>query len=173
MLHLNGSQAGPWRRRVMSRMLMAPLYPDTFLQRMPSLRRTHRLIKRLKRVLACFSPQPQMIRCSPEFVQQRITTDHVNDLRIKKDTEFRNQQTIEDALMGGKDGKIPSTLKSLITLPRSNRLWEDLLPSHQRRYMGVLARNAKGDTNWTDTSLREYQRSKVVAATDPANIPRS
>jgi len=36
--------------------------------------------------------------------------------------------------------------------------------------MGVLARNAKGDTNWTDTSLREYQKIKGVAATDPATV---
>jgi hypothetical protein len=45
-----------------------------------------------------------------------------------------------------------------------------LLPQTQRRYLGVLSRNAKDDHNWTNDSLREYQKLKGLAATEPAEF---
>lgn len=106
----------------------------------------------------------------PEYVEQRIKTDNDRAIAVRRDTEFQNRQVIEDGLMGGKDGKLPSTVEDLTNTPEKQQAWEDLLPSTQRRYMGVLARNAKGDTNWTDTSLREYQKVKGIAAADPATF---
>jgi hypothetical protein len=106
----------------------------------------------------------------PEYVEQRITTDYNRGVAAKKDTEFQNRQVIEDGLMGGQSGKLPSTLEELNADPRNAEAWEKLLPSTQRRYMGVLARNAKGDTNWTDASLRQYQAIKGEAASDPATF---
>ena len=72
--------------------------------------------------------------------------------------------------MGGQSGKLPTTVEELTADPKASQAWEDLLPASQRRYMSVLARNAKGDTNWTDTSLREYQRLKGQANADPAEF---
>jgi len=106
----------------------------------------------------------------PEYVEQRIKTDYDRGIAIKKDEEFQNRQVIEDGLMGGQSGKLPSTLEELNADPRNAEAWEKLLPSTQRRYMGVLARNAKGDTNWTDQSLRQYQALKGEAASDPATF---
>lgn len=106
----------------------------------------------------------------PEYVEQRIKTDYDRGIAIKKDEEFQNRQVIEDGLMGGQSGRLPSTLEELNADPRNAEAWEKLLPSTQRRYMGVLARNAKGDTNWTDASLRNYQRIKGEAASDPATF---
>jgi hypothetical protein len=106
----------------------------------------------------------------PEYVEQRIKTDHDRTVAIKRDTEFQNRQVVEDALMGGKDGKLPTTVEDLTNTPEKAQAWQDLLPSNQRRYMNVLSRNAKGDTNWTDTSLREYQRLKGQAMADPASF---
>ena len=106
----------------------------------------------------------------PEYVEQRIKTDYDRGVAIKKDTEFQNRQVIEEGLMGGKSGQLPTTVEELTGDPKSQQAWEDLLPSTQRRYMGVLARNAKGDTNWTDQSLRSYQNLKGQAAADPASF---
>lgn len=106
----------------------------------------------------------------PDYVEQRIKTDHDRNVAIKRDTEFQNRQVVEDGLMGGKDGKLPTTIEELTNTPEKAQAWQDLLPSNQRRYMKVLAGNAKGDTNWTDTSLREYQKLKGQAMADPASF---
>lgn len=106
----------------------------------------------------------------PEFVEQRIKTDHDRNVAIRRDTEFQNRQVIEEGLMGGKDGQMPTTVEELTNTPEKAQAWQDLLPSNQRRYMRALAQNAKGDTNWTDTSLREYQKLKGNAMADPASF---
>jgi hypothetical protein len=106
----------------------------------------------------------------PEYVEQRIKTDNDRAIAVRRDTEFQNRQTIEEGLMGGSSGRLPTTVEELTSDPKSAQAWEDLLPSTQRRYMSVLARNAKGDTNWTDTSLRVYQNLKGQAAANPAEF---
>ena len=106
----------------------------------------------------------------PDFVQQRIETDNNRQLQIKRDDEFQNRQTIETGLMGQEGGKLPTTVEELTADPKAADAWDHLLPSTQRRYMGVLARNAKGDHNWTDGTLREYQTLKGQAQADPAEF---
>lgn len=106
----------------------------------------------------------------PDYVEQRIKTDNDRAIAVRRDTEFQNRQTIEEGLMGGQSGKLPTTVEELTADPKSQQAWEELLPSTQRRYLNVLSRNAKGDTNWTDASLREYQRLKGQAAADPASF---
>ena len=106
----------------------------------------------------------------PDYVEMRIKTDNDRAIAVRRDTEFQNRQVIEDALMGGKSGKLPTTVEELTSTPEKAQAWQDMLPSNQRRYMNVLSRNAKGDTNWTDKTLREYQSLKGQAATDPASF---
>lgn len=106
----------------------------------------------------------------PDYVQQRIKSDNDREIAVRRDTEFQNKQVIEDGLMGGKDGKLPTTIEELTDTPEKAQAWQDLLPSNQRRYMNVLAQNAKGDTNWTDEKLRKYQQLKGQANTDPAEF---
>ena len=51
--------------------------------------------------------------------------------------------------------------------------WDYLVqndPAAARRYMNVLAKNAKGDHNWTDQTLRQYQSFKGEAQEDPASF---
>lgn len=105
-----------------------------------------------------------------EYVEQRIKTDNDRAIAVKRDTEFRNRQVVEDGLMGGESGKLPTTIEELTDTPDKAQAWQDLLPATQRRYMGVLARNAKGDRAWTDTSLREYQKLKGMAQSDPVEF---
>jgi hypothetical protein len=106
----------------------------------------------------------------PEYVSMRIKSDHDRNIAAKRDTEFQNRQVVETALMGGESGQLPTTVEELTAAPGAQDAWEQLLPSTQRRYLGILARNAKGDTAWTDTSLREYQRVKGMAQADPADF---
>lgn len=106
----------------------------------------------------------------PDYVQSRIKSDNDRLIAVRKDTEFQNRQVVEDGLMGGQQGKLPTTVEELTDTPEKAQAWQDLLPSSQRRYMGVLSRNAKGDTNWTEDSLRQYQKLKGIAAADPAEF---
>lgn len=106
----------------------------------------------------------------PEYVEQRIKMDNDRAIAVRKDTEFQNKQVIEDALMGGQTGKLPTTVEELTDTPEKAQAWQDLLSSNQRRYMNVLARNTKGDVVHTPQTLRETQRYKGMAQDDPAGF---
>lgn len=105
-----------------------------------------------------------------DAVRDRIESDHNRSVAIRRDDEFQNRQVVETSLMGGQDGKLPTTVEEITADPKAEQAWNALLPSTQRRYMGVLARNAKGDHNWTDDTLREYQKIKGIAQADPATF---
>lgn len=106
----------------------------------------------------------------PDYVEQRITTDHNRAVAVRRDDEYTNRQVIETGLMGQEGGKLPTTVEELTADPAAAQAWQALPPATQRRYMGVLARNAKGDHNWTDASLRDYQRYKGMAQANPAEF---
>lgn len=106
----------------------------------------------------------------PDYVEQRVTTDHNRTVAIKRDDEFQNRQVIETGLMGQEGGKLPTTVEELTADPKAEQAWNALLPSTQRRYMGALARNAKGDHNWTDQTLKSYQGFKGMAQANPAEF---
>jgi len=105
-----------------------------------------------------------------DAVEQRVTSDHNRAAAIKRDDEFQNRQVIETGLMGQDGGKLPSTVEELTADPKASDAWDKLQPATQRRYMGVLAKNAKGDHNWSDSSLRQYQQLKGQAQADPAEF---
>jgi len=106
----------------------------------------------------------------PDYVTNRIESDNNRLAAIKRDDTFNNRQSVEGALMGGQDGKLPTTLDELTTDPKVADAWAKLDPSVQRRYLGVLAHNAKGDTAWTSENLRTYQQLKGQAQADPAEF---
>lgn len=111
----------------------------------------------------------------PDFVRDRITTDHSRQTAIARDDSFQNRQVIETSLMGGADqsGKLPTSVEELTADPKAAAAWDYLSqndPAAARRYMGVMAHNAKGDHNWTDDTLRQYQQLKGESATDPASF---
>lgn len=106
----------------------------------------------------------------PDFVRDRISADYNRVVQVKRDDQYQARQTIETALMGQEGGKLPTTVEELQSDPKAAAAWEGLEPSAQRRYMGVLARNAKGDHAWTDEGLRQYQTIKGQAQVDPASF---
>lgn len=106
----------------------------------------------------------------PDFVRDRISADHNRVVQVKRDDQYAARQTIETGLMGQEGGKLPTTVEELNTDPKTAEAWDRLEPSAQRRYMGILARNAKGDHAWTDEGLRQYQTIKGQAQVDPAGF---
>jgi hypothetical protein len=109
----------------------------------------------------------------PDYVRDRIEQDNNRQIQIKRDDDFQNRSTIETALMGQDGGKLPSTVEELTADPKTAQAWENLVqsnPAAARRYMGVLARNSKGDHNWNDDSLKQYQQFKGQAQNDPADF---
>jgi hypothetical protein len=110
----------------------------------------------------------------PDYVRDRVEADHNKQIAIRRDDEFTNRQTIEQTLMGGNDqggqGKLPTTVEEITADPKSAQAWENLQPSARRRYMNVLASNAKGDHGWTDETLRQYQAFKGQAQNDPVEF---
>jgi len=105
-----------------------------------------------------------------DYTEQRIIADHNKQMAVKRDDEFANRQVIETGLMGQDGGKLPTTVEELTADPKAEQAWQALPPGTQRRYMGVLAKNGKGDHNWTDGTLREYQKLKGIAQSDPAEF---
>jgi len=105
-----------------------------------------------------------------DYAESRIITDHNMTLAAKRDDDYKNRQTVEGGLIGaGKDGKIPTTVEELKSQgPEVEAAWQKMQDSDKRRYMTVLAHNAKGDTAWTQDNLIEYQRLKGMAQSDPA-----
>ncbi len=109
----------------------------------------------------------------PDFARDRISADHGKQVAIKRDDDFTTRQTIETALLGGQDGKLPASVDELTADPQVSAAWDQLVqnnPAGARRYLGVLSRNAKGDHAWSDGSLREYQQFKGQAQSDPASF---
>lgn len=107
-----------------------------------------------------------------DYAEQRIITDTNKTNAIKRDDEWNNKQAVENVLVtGGPDGKIPTSVEELKAAdPKAEAAFNAMLPSDQRKYMKVLAQNAKGDTAFTDEKLREYARLKGMAQTDPAEF---
>lgn len=109
-----------------------------------------------------------------DYVEQRIVSDHNRQVAIQRDDTYRNRQTVEAGIIGGaSDGKLPTTVDELRQLsPELDASWTSLPASEQRRYMAILARNSKQDTAWdaAGVKLREYQRMKGMAQSDPATF---
>lgn len=123
-------------------------------------------IERGKQLAGEIAPDAPLME---DYVTQRISADFSTDQRVKLNDQYLNRQVVEVGLMGGKDGKLPTTLDELKAMdPKIDQAWANLEPSKQRQYLGILARNAKGDTTWTVDNLREYQKLKGMAIADPA-----
>jgi hypothetical protein len=103
-----------------------------------------------------------------DYVEQRVHADWNRRLQAKRDHDWNIKQTITAAAIGGKTGALPTTVEELTADPAVEQAWRDSDPSAQKYWLGVLAKNAKGDTGWTEEKFREFQRLKGMSATDPA-----
>jgi hypothetical protein len=114
-----------------------------------------------------FSPDDPLIGDATDHF---ISTAHNIVLSAKRDDEYSNKQTIEGGIVGAKgNGKLPTTVDDLKAMgPDVEAAWQKLPNSDKNKYMNYLAKNAKGDTAWTQDNLIEYQRLKGMAQSDPA-----
>lgn len=104
-----------------------------------------------------------------DFVRQRINADRRQVEAAKRDKDYANREVIDSALVGGMgSGKLPVSIEDLIASdPKVQQAWENLDAKDQRKYLGVLAKNAKGETAWTQEGLKQYQVLKGMAEEDP------
>lgn len=110
-----------------------------------------------------------------DYAANRVAADHNRQMAVQRDEELRNRNVIDGALMGGPDGKMPTTLEELLVNPETQAAWDKLGAARdgqiqQRKYLGILARANKGDQQWTPESLRLYQKLKGMAQSDPAEF---
>jgi len=104
-----------------------------------------------------------------DYAEQRIIADHNQQLAAKRDFDYKNRQAVEGGLIGGdKGGRLPTSVDDLKAQgPEVEAAWQQLPDADKRRYMSVMARNAKGDVVMTEDRLREYQRLKGLSFNDP------
>jgi len=105
-----------------------------------------------------------------DYVRERVIADFNRSKAVKRDQDLANRNVIEGGLVGGTDGKIPTSLEELTANATVERAWEALDARTQRSYLKVLAQNAKGDQAWTQDVLKEYQGLKGMAQTDPVQF---
>jgi hypothetical protein len=102
-----------------------------------------------------------------DYVQQRVETDHNQQIAIRRDDTWQAQQPIENALTGGlQGGKIPTTVEELQSDPKVAAAWDrlgELNPAKQRYYLDVMSRHAKGDHAMTAANLPTYLKFTGMA----------
>lgn len=107
-----------------------------------------------------------------DYVGERVMTDFTRGKAIQRDADVTNINTINGAIIGAAgSGKLPTTIEELkATSPEVGAAWDALDETKQRRFLGYLARNAKGETGWTQEGLKRWQAIKGQAYTDPAEF---
>jgi peptidoglycan LD-endopeptidase CwlK len=105
-----------------------------------------------------------------DATRSRVEGDFTHAQAIKRDFDYTNNQTIAGALVGGVDGKIPTTKEELVSLsPEIAKAWDQLDHTKQLEWLTKLAANSKRDVGWSEQSLRRYQSLKAMAD-DPNGI---
>lgn len=105
-----------------------------------------------------------------DYVRDRITSDFNKHKAAVKDFEYTNRNIVEGALMGGPNGKLPTTIEELKADPKASAAFDALDEKHQRHYLKQLAQNAKGDTAWSAEGLKRYQILKGQAHDNPTEF---
>lgn len=114
------------------------------------------------------SPDPLL----PDYAANQVNIMHNHQIATQKDEEFRNRNTIEGAMMGGPDGKLPSSVEELTANPEVRAAWDRLGAARdgqiqQRHYIQQLAKIAKGDTALTEQGLRRWNELIGMRQSDP------
>jgi len=107
-----------------------------------------------------------------DAVVQRTIALHNQELAIRRDTDFNNQQAVASALVEGvgPQHKIPTTVDELRLDPKASAAWDDLSMNHPtelRSFLNQMAQNAKGDVAMTPERLNAWQKLYGEAIQDP------
>lgn len=101
--------------------------------------------------------------------EAQALTRHSRDKSMAREAEQEARQTIEDALVPAKDGKLITSIED-IQDPKVQAAWDELKPAQQNRYRRLMAQNAKGDYEATQENQLQY-RSWIGKLTDPMASP--
>lgn len=107
----------------------------------------------------------------PDFVEQRIMADYSKHKQVIRDFEDRNKAVLDQAMVGGSTGQVPTTLEQLKGMnPKVAAAWDALPEAKQKSYMRGLAQNAmipdleRKRYDASDEGLRRYQQLKGMAS---------
>src|SRR5574337_696740 len=97
----------------------------------------------------------------PEFqdrMEQQVETLHNNDVRIRNETVFSNEQTLWGQIVNGvgPNNQIPTTVDELTADPKAKEAWDWMAQNEPSRLKGVMAQlgqNAKGEVAETPQRL--------------------
>jgi len=101
--------------------------------------------------------------------EQQALTRHSRDKSMAREAEYEANQTIEDALIPGKDGKFVTSIEE-VQDPKVRAAWDDLRPSQRARFEQRMRMNARGDYGETAENQAEY-RKWAGRLTDPMASP--
>ena len=104
-----------------------------------------------------------------DAMEQQALIRHSRDKSMAREAEYEARQTIEDALVPAKDGKLVTSIED-VQDPKVQAAWDQLKPSQQNRYRRLMAQNAKGDYEATQENQLQY-RSWLGKLTDPMASP--
>ncbi len=101
------------------------------------------------------------------YVTQAVTANFNQVKAVKRDLDIDNINTVNGALMGGKGGKVPTTVDELTADPKVRDAWDALDQTKQRSFMSALTKNARGDVAWTRENQSRVLQLKGLAQSDP------
>lgn len=106
----------------------------------------------------------------PDYVRQRVIADYNQQAQIKRNDDYNNKQVVAENILGGKTGKVPTTLDELFEDPAVEAAWQKLDPTTRNTYLRTLSQNAKGDVTWDNNRMRRNHELRGMAQADPVNF---
>ena len=104
-----------------------------------------------------------------DAMEQSFITRHSRQKAIDREDMQENIDTIENAIVPAKDGKLVTSIED-IQDPKVQSAWDALPIRMQNRYRQLLSRNAKNDYTETPENQNEY-RKWLGRLTDPMASP--
>jgi len=104
-----------------------------------------------------------------DAMEQSFMTRHSRQKAIDREDMQDNIDTIENAIVPAKDGKLVTSIED-IQDPKVQSAWDALPIRMQNRYRQLLSRNAKNDYTETPENQNEY-RKWLGRLTDPMASP--
>lgn len=101
-----------------------------------------------------------------DLTRDRVRGDFQKAQADKRDFDFTNTNTIANALVGGVDGKMPTTVEALVALsPEVAQAWDNLDPTKKRTYLTQMAARAgEKPVRWSEEGLRRW--NDIVGMSD-------
>lgn len=105
-----------------------------------------------------------------DTVAQHVEMLHSNQLRIQREDEFNNKQTLDEAMGPDKSGKLPTSVEDITKDPKTATAWNSLNSADQAKYLRVMQSNIKNEYDWTPQTSAQF-KGLVGIAKDPMRTP--